>query len=201
MEKAKIRFSEDELLLIRNSAWILTKNAVIEKVSIGFGELSVEMQKEVAEMAGELPEPVAASTPKISRGEKYQGLPYVILDYPRVFGREDILAIRTMFWWGNFYSVTLHAKGRFLPSVWKKITSREFSNSHPDLYISFSGNEWNHDVNSEDYQLLRVLQSKGLENRPVYQDFVKLTVKIDVGQWEDIRNMMAGSFSRLLKLV
>ena len=52
--------------------------------------------------------------PKISKGEKYKGLPWVMLDYPRIFGKEDIMAIGTRFWWGHYFSVTLHLKGGYL---------------------------------------------------------------------------------------
>ena len=52
-------------------------------------------------------------SPKISKGENYRGLPYVMLDYPRLFGREEVLAIRTFFWWGHGFSVTLHLKGGY----------------------------------------------------------------------------------------
>ena len=49
---------------------------------------------------------------KISKGENYLGLPYAILDYPAIFKKENVFAIRTMFWWGNFFSITLHISGR-----------------------------------------------------------------------------------------
>ena len=58
-----------------------------------------------------LPEAVIQSSPKITRGENYQLLPYVILDYPRCFQKEQVFAIRTMFWWGKGISITLHVSG------------------------------------------------------------------------------------------
>ena len=54
---------------------------------------------------------IVQSTPKIAKGENYLQLPYVLLDYPRCFDKENIFAIRTMFWWGNFFSITLHLSG------------------------------------------------------------------------------------------
>ncbi len=35
-----------------------------------------------------------------------------MLDYPRAFGRDSIFACRTFFWWGRFFSLTLHLAGR-----------------------------------------------------------------------------------------
>ena len=41
-----------------------------------------------------LPAEMLFHSPKISKGENYKGLPYVMLDYPRCFGKTDIFAIR-----------------------------------------------------------------------------------------------------------
>src|SRR5438105_15186190 len=110
MDRAKIRLSSKEMELVTNADWILTKNTIIEKTKILFGELQEVMTSTF--------NPVAANDytrvpPKISKGENYRGLPYLILDYPRLFEKENILAIRTMFWWGNFFSITLHLAGSY----------------------------------------------------------------------------------------
>ena len=48
---------------------------------------------------------------KISRGENYRGLPYLILDYPAYFSQKDIFAFRTMFWWGHFFQCRTTSTG------------------------------------------------------------------------------------------
>src|SRR5580704_6024625 len=119
---ANLQLSPEEIRLVTDPAWILTKNSVMGKVVAMMAALSEDYK----EIWGERPGGggvAAAFTagPKISRGEHYRGLPWVMLDYPRAFGREDVLAIRTMFWWGHTFSVTLHLKGRyqqlFLPVI------------------------------------------------------------------------------------
>ena len=72
-----------------------------------------ELVQENVNRGFNLPEEVLIQSPKISRGENYNGLPYVMLDYPRCFGKEDVFAMRTMFWWGNFFSITWHLKGKY----------------------------------------------------------------------------------------
>ena len=68
-----------------------------------------------------MPEVIKTSTPKISKGENYKDLPYVMLDYPRCFQKEKTIAIRTFFWWGNFFSINLQLSGEYkeqaLPSL------------------------------------------------------------------------------------
>src|SRR3954452_928432 len=90
--------------LVRDSKVLLTKNIIIEKVYRLFGQLASGYQDRLAAS------PVVglnAVQAKISRGENYRGLPYVMLDYPRIFSKDHTFAIRSFYWWGNFFSITL----------------------------------------------------------------------------------------------
>jgi hypothetical protein len=75
-----------------------------------FGGINEMMKKELASF-DHLFGDIQCLNGKISRGENYQLLPYIILDYPSYFSRNNIFAVRTMFWWGNFFSITLHLSG------------------------------------------------------------------------------------------
>ena len=201
MEETKIQLSEDELLLMQNSDWILTKNRIIEKVSGGFGSLVLRMQQQLAGFQQLHNDVVVPGSAKISRGEKYQGLPYVILDYPRIFGKEDILAIRTLFWWGNYYSVTLHVKG-----IWQKVVLQKLI-VHLDhlntnlFYISFSGDEWSHNILDADYiRLQQVSQEEILQELPA-KAFLKLTSKVEIGAWSTIEKKLFELFLNLVELI
>ena len=132
---AKVQFTADEMRLVSDPAWILTKNSIIRKVVEVFGELSGEWR-------GML---VWDGDPKISRGEQYKGLPWVMLDYPRVFGKEDVLAVRTMFWWGHYFSVTLHLKGSYLRSYLPVIMSNRGLLEAAGFWPGTSEDEWEHD--------------------------------------------------------
>lgn len=92
----KVQLSPLEMELVINSGWILTKNGIIEKVKVLLTELQARQQ---ALLSGPiaigfsfaLPEEVILPSPKISKGENYKGLPYLVLDYPRYFNKEHIL--------------------------------------------------------------------------------------------------------------
>ncbi|MBS1654980.1 MAG: hypothetical protein JSU05_09055, partial [Bacteroidetes bacterium] len=79
MNEAKIRLSAHELELIQNAEWILTKNTILEKVKLLFEQLQEPFLQELKKLTT-LPEEVAAPSPKISKGENYKGLPYLVLD-------------------------------------------------------------------------------------------------------------------------
>ena len=98
----KIMLSDDELQLVNNTGWILTKRSVMEKVDQVLGSIAENQKLIIEKEKNRLPQEVIKSEPKISRGENYLQLPYMLLDYPRFFDTENIFAVRTMFWWGNF---------------------------------------------------------------------------------------------------
>ena len=108
---ANVSLSAFEKQLVTDASWILTKNNIIQKLFVLFGELSETWQSNT--VLQQLPSAINEIPPKISKGENYEGLPYVMLDYPRCFSKEDVFAIRTFFWWGNFFSITLHLKGKY----------------------------------------------------------------------------------------
>src|SRR6476619_3541717 len=126
---AKIQLSPAEQRLITNAEILLTKNRVLEKM----WQLLSEMQQEMQQSAPTFSKPhIFQMTPKISRGENYLGLPYLILDYPRVFDRENIFVIRSFFWWGNFFSSTLQQSGNFKTAALPKLEAAfsTFSKHH-----------------------------------------------------------------------
>jgi hypothetical protein len=200
METTKIHLSEDEMELLRNSDWILTKNAIIEKVILGMAGLLAKMQQRVQDQKFVLYREIVESSGKISRGEKYQGLPYVMLDYPRMFDRENIIAIRTLFWWGNFCSVTLHLKGKYQQLIAERIRMQMPLLLEHDLFFSVSGDEWNHDVSMDNYQPLKSIYSNDLFLVLPEAAFLKLTGKVELDQWDKMEEKLFALFKALLRL-
>ena len=113
MEPSKIALSEADWQQAAVPDLILTKNRVISGVYDLFGRLAGTYQAAFAPVAARFPG-VDAWTPKISRGEKYRDMPWVMLDYPRCFAAaQGHFAIRTFFWWGHYFSIQLQLSGGY----------------------------------------------------------------------------------------
>ena len=80
-EKAKVSLSAFEYQLVTDESFILTKNTIIQKVYTLFGNLSDDYHA----LLLRIPD---SPSPKISKGENYKGLPYVMLDHPRIFSQD-----------------------------------------------------------------------------------------------------------------
>ena len=81
MEVSKIHLSPAEIELMQNGEIILTKNRVLEKMK---SLLESVQQNQISYVQDyNLRNEIFKVSPKISRGENYLGLPYLVLDYPR----------------------------------------------------------------------------------------------------------------------
>jgi hypothetical protein len=198
MNATKIQLSAEELSLVQNAGWLLTKNTIIEKVYSLFGDIAHRVRDDLnAKHAHLLPEVLTAS-PKISKGENYGGLPWVMLDYPRLFNRRHTFAIRTLFWWGNFFSVTLHLKGDYKERLQQKLLANLPLLAARQFYICISGNEWRHEFEEDNYQPLSQLNSSAVEKILLANDFCKLSAKISLPEWNQSKELIIDLYETIV---
>jgi hypothetical protein len=201
MNEAKIRLSPTEMELVTNPDWILTKNGIIEKTILLMASLQAEQADVIRSHVNQLPPAVTNSTGKISRGEKYQGLPYVMLDHPRVFGQPDIFAIRTLFWWGNFFSVTLHLAGSFKKSHEQGIADSYQPLTESNSWFCTGDKQWEHDLSTGSYARVADLDEKNFEKIVKEKDFVKIVDRIPLERWDDAEELLLESFRKMIGLI
>lgn len=128
------------------------------------------------------PEGIDLITGKISRGEKYLNLPYMVLDYPALFKTENIFAYRTMFWWGNFFSATLHLEGLSLERVRNKISTNLNKLTGKRIYICTGETPWHYHYGKDNYELLTQDHYDFINKC----GFLKLSRKIDLKDWKHL---------------
>jgi hypothetical protein len=197
MNRAKIQLSPDELLLVQNAQWILTKNTIIQKVYTLFGSLAEEMKNETYK--NNLPAEVLQTTPKISKGENYKGLPYVMLDYPRLFSKENVFAVRTFFWWANYFSITLHLKGDYKEKFIESIQKKFFLLNENNFYLSITEDEWHHDIDGQNYILVNDLKDD-LKQKYFFQSPVlKISAKINLDKYSQSQSKLLHLYKVILK--
>ena len=183
MKETKVQFSTAEMDLMGNSEVILTKNKVVQKVKTLLEELQDEMFEHSENHPELYPEDFFSITPKISKGENYLGLPYLILDYPRLFKQQDIFAIRTMFWWGNFFSTTLHLSGKFKIEYLSRIKASFNLFANEQYFIGVNTNPWLHHFGPDNYKEIALIKRDLFEsecNRAQHLKIAKKTSLNDV---------------------
>ena len=193
----KVILSLGELTIATDKNIILTKRAIIEKAVALFGKQVVFISNVFAVVLSR-DAILATSIPKIAKGENYKGLPYVMMDYPATFTTNDIFAIRTMFWWGNFISITLHLKGVYKERYFEKILATFTSDS--SFYISISDKEWEHDVTTDNFQK-GVEVSPAVYNKLAKQNFIKIALKYELHQWNMMQSVLPDGYKKLAEII
>lgn len=197
-EPPKIALSEKELLMLQDAEWILTKQRIIEKVSTLLSAMVPEINQAFHPLSM-LSMEIRASVPKISKGEQYLGLPYVILDYPRVFDHDDVFALRTMFWWGNFFSITLQLSGKY-----KQLLSGAFRRnltSDKGLYIGINQDPWQHHFEASNYRLAERMTTA--EQTFVFEELetVKIALRYDLKEWNLMPELLTSGYKIMAGLL
>jgi hypothetical protein len=196
---AKIHLSKFEKELVQNSEWIFTKQLIIEKVYKLFGELH-ETYKQISENEKKfLLSFFQLTGGKISKGENYEGLPYVMLDYPSFFSKENIFAVRTMFWWGNFFSITLHISGENykLKENFSKLLTYINENN---FFVCVNENEWQHSFDTANY-----IDGKNIAEEQIKEiakkNFFKISKKLELNKWNDATKFLETSFKEIIEFI
>jgi len=179
MEVSKIHLSSSELELMQNAEIILTKNKILEKMK---GLLEEVQEKQIDFVKQDLVNnDIFKVSPKISRGENYLGLPYLILDYPRQSCQNNFVFIRTMFWWGNFFSCTLHIAGNS-----KKLFSNDIKRSYSELknhFIGVNNDQWVHHLEDTNFKKISSLTKVEFDQCCDEFEHLKIAGKFSLSEW------------------
>lgn len=197
-EISKLMLSVEELQLVTDSSFILTKLSIINKASQLLGTHAAFTQEYIK--AFNLPEVIKKSSPKIAKGENYLKLPWLMLDYPRIFNKENIFAIRTMFWWGNFFSCTLHISGHYKKQYAATVIANLPALAQQRFYICISNDEWQHHFETTNYAPLHTMSETAAAKLILEKNFVKIACKFPLQQWPQMPVLLQQAFVTLMLL-
>ena len=198
-DEAKIHLSPFEMELVNNKEWIFTKQLIIEKVYLLLGRLNEHFKKIISEEKEFLPASFQQPGGKITKGENYQKLPYLILDYPAIFSKENILAVRTMFWWGNFFSISLHLSGKnFIKRT--ELSERINFLKSKKFFVCVNESEWQHYFQPSNFKNANELTKKEIEMISK-KSFFKIAKKIELQKWNSVEIFLEKSFREIIELI
>ncbi|MGI8598583.1 MAG: hypothetical protein ACR2KB_04935 [Chitinophagaceae bacterium] len=177
MNEAKIIFSAPEMELIKDATFILTKNIVMQKMKNVLEGIQNELFVSIDQLKIVTDKNIFLTPPKVSKGENYLGLPYLILDYPRKFAGPDIFAIRSFFWWGNFFSSTLHLAGDDKKSNLTNIIMSYKELANANYFIGVNPDPWQHHFENDNYKIINELSAVQFAERCNAYNHIKIGKK------------------------
>ena len=199
MERSKIQLSEAEMRLVVDAEIILTKNRIVKKSILLLEEVQAQML--LTETNFFLPSGAVAASSKISRGDKYLGLPYAILDYPRIASGSDLCFVRTMFWWGHFFSSTLHLSGVYTGTAAPAIEKAYEQLSGDGYFVGTNSHPWHHHFETDNYIKISSLSFKAFAATLYKQPHIKIAAKWPLSEWDNAANILFDSWKLLTRLI
>jgi hypothetical protein len=198
-DRAKISLSPTEMGLVTRGDWILTKREILDKVAAMLGIVSDSYKKILLEEKEIIHHLDINTRGKISKGENYLGLPYMILDQPATFNSNEIFAIRSMFWWGNFFSITLHIAGKnFLSKI--DLTKFPALLQRNKFMLCVNTDQWQHHFRKDNY--VSFADEADIESfNPRKKNFLKIARKYPVEEWDSIPAYLQEDFINLIGII
>ncbi len=189
----KVTLSNTEKNLVLNQDVFLTKNEVIKKVYLLFNNVH-EFCKEEINQFQNIPIAIKNSNGKISKGENYLLLPWAMLDAPNYFKGDDVFAIRTFFWWGNFISINFLVMGCFVDEVKKELFIKK--SNFKDWSICINESPWQHHFKEDNMMNLERCTNEQLNNL----SFIKIAKKIPLQEWDNVEIFLQENLQQLFGL-
>ena len=192
-----MRLSDKELAMIEETDFLITKVKIISEIEILMENSKERLLETIEKENINLLSKTDLNKGRVFKGEYYRELPFVTLDYPSTFEKENVFAFRTMFWWGNFFSVTLHLQGKYIERHRTKLLSNFDLLLHQDIYICVGETPWEYHYGKDNYVKL------SLEHRDIIENshFIKLSKRIPLEQIESVPQVSSSFFLYLVSVL
>ncbi|MBK9732712.1 MAG: hypothetical protein IPO83_15770 [Chitinophagaceae bacterium] len=194
LEAAKIILSEDELDVIRDGSFFEKKHRITEKIYQQFANAVRTANDEKIFTGIDFPAGTDYTTGKITKGENYLGLPYILLDFPRNFKGEQRWAIRTMVWWGKFISSTLLISGASMDGVRESVVRQSNILSKKEAWICINESPWIHHFEKDNYQKIKKFSRNEMSSMMKVAGFVKIARKIPITRINQLQRFTVENF-------
>jgi hypothetical protein len=139
-----MQLSSAELKLVQTSEYPLLKLAAMEKIKHMLQLTANELLLNKA-----FNHHIGQKQVKISAGENYLNLPYLVADIPKLTVATPHLHIRLLFWWGNYFAFQffIDAKQIDASGLLANIGKAD------GVYILLSDNIWHNNINDDCWKL------------------------------------------------
>ncbi|CAI2718641.1 hypothetical protein [Nitrospina watsonii] len=131
-----------ELRLIRERELFLHKHSILKKAEEHLELLKQRMLDVLADDPGPVPLGTDLKRGKLTRGENNKGFPFLSLDIPQFFTREEYFTYRVLFWWGHYLGYSLVLKGEALPGYLACLKTRRHEPEFADIWIARHSSPW-----------------------------------------------------------
>jgi hypothetical protein len=191
MRKSTNKLTKHELDFASETEYPLTKQKIMHKIGL-------IMETAGLQIAGELTgNPLfEGAHHKITRGERYKDMPYMVLDFPQIKGPAFPIVLRTMFWWGHYFSCSLILRTALVdPGIAAKAIP---AMSKTKMMMSDQG-LWEQELGTELYRSTADLDEREIRETLTTLTYLKLSRRISLEKHEVLNEKATRIYMRWLR--
>jgi hypothetical protein len=106
-----------------------------------------------------------------------------------------------MFWWGNFFSITLHLSGTYKSMFEKNIAASFGKIKNENFSLCINIEEWEHHFEEDNYVPILQVEEKSFKKNILETRFIKLAKRIPLPDWENAPELLVADFKRIIELL
>lgn len=197
LQDTKNHLSGFQLEVLKDTRFFDTKREVVHIISAHFHDLQLALTE--TWKSSPFRERYASPAPKIFKGENYKNYPYVNMDFPRVFSTDSIFAFRSMFWWGNHFSFTLHLQGEAYNDMAGNLAAHAHRLQGKGYFQCVNDSPWEYHFGRDNYQPIEEVSAAGKINAdPDHKSFIKISRRLELDDYQTIVAFGTETFRELL---
>ena len=192
---SKISFNNEDIEIFSDKDFLLKKKVLTDEVISLFKVISEEIKQELIKSPNLLWSSQFAG--KISKGQYYKDLPYIVSDYPRRIDKNGICLFRIIFLWGREFSCNFLITGDAFRSLIKKIENNLDLVDQNEYSYSIEGSPWEHSILEADLNKLNHLKNNQKINTA---DFIKISRALTINRYENLHEICIKMFRDIIRL-
>ncbi len=167
-------WSDHEMQMINTVEVFLHKPAIMKKTEQLLNDLNQALISELATDCRKFPEGIDMIKGQVVRGENHKGFPFISLDMPQFFTKQEMFTFRTLFWWGHCLVFSLIVKGDKLSQYLDTLLQYQHEPTWQQTHIAITPTPWEWDLSTENYIALPTHDANHLHKQIKQIQYIKL---------------------------
>ncbi len=191
-------FSSEEIELLQNSEMFVLKRKIFEKLSQQAGCVIDSLKAANHKNGFKFPDYVNLTNGKISKGENYEQLPWMMIDFPFYFSKQKSFAFRTFIGWSKGVTCSLLLTGECLNHYEGVLRNNLQMLNNMNVGFCEHPHPWVHNFDCNQQNFVEHLDSARVAAHISHHDYIKLSCFLPMSEIEHLEMFAQRTYTILM---